>query len=250
LGRITNCCISWPRRIPEKLEDNVLPPLIDMASSYKEFVGRLVARNPSLMSLLAFLNSDGSQTLSESIVSCIETDGGGNVITHERTHVEQLVSKVLSLPCRSSRDIGGFITSLVVVIDNLHPADVETLGSALDINPLFFGGHIASSYQDIERSPAPPLMALLPSQITSQDFFTIHYHRVLDLGEQSALGHLPYKLVLPGNIPRVVRRVPPLSGREIGLVRSCCSVLKKKLPNGTWICNTRSLTSLGRWETS
>lgn len=127
----------------------------------------------------------------------------------------------------------GLEKSIIAVVENLHPEDVELLGSSVDIDPFFFCGHIASSYQD---TPPPPLLALPPSRITSQTYFNIHYQRVLDLGDESTLRHVPYDLSLPDNVPRTVRRLPALGGRSIGLLRACTSVMKKHLPNGLWIC--------------
>jgi hypothetical protein len=80
------------------------------------------------------------------------------------------------------------------------------------------------------------LLALPPSWITSRAYFNIHYQRVLDLGCESTLSHVPYDLVTSSNIPRSVRRLPALSGRSIGLLQTCTSVLKKELLGGLWIC--------------
>ncbi|RAH47403.1 uncharacterized protein BO95DRAFT_441227 [Aspergillus brunneoviolaceus CBS 621.78] len=189
----------------------------------------MAARNPSLEALSNFLLRP-SPAFFRSTVSYIKiipervlADAGP---FHQITCTE-LVQKVSELEATSG---------LVAIIENLRPEDVETLGSAWDIDPFFFCGHIASSYQVVEDGPPPPLMALPPSRIASQEYFNLHYQKVLDLGAESILTHLPYKLGLPANIPRIVRRLPGLSGRAIGLVRSCCSVLKKRMPGGIWIC--------------
>jgi hypothetical protein len=54
----------------------------------------------------------------------------------------------------------GLNKGIIVTVESIHPDDVESLGSCLDIDPFFFCGHIAPSYADIERNPLPPLLAL------------------------------------------------------------------------------------------
>jgi hypothetical protein len=125
--------------------------------------------------------------------------------------------------------------SIIAIVENLHPDDVETLGSSLDIDP-FFCSHVASSYQDIENMPPPTVLALSPSRIIIREYFNIHYQNVLDLGDECTIRHVPYTLSLARNIPRTIRRLPALSGRSIGLLRTCTSVMKKDLPNGLWVC--------------
>ena len=112
----------------------------------------------------------------------------------------------------------------------------ESLGSCLEIDPFFFCSHIASSYGDIEKDELPPLMALPPSRLVSGTFINIHHQKVLDLGDEMASSDVPYNLALMANVTRSVRPLPALSGRLIGLLRACTSVMKKDLPGDVWIC--------------
>ncbi|KAJ9269113.1 hypothetical protein DTO212C5_4796 [Paecilomyces variotii] len=170
-----------------------------MIPSYRSYVAHMTARNPSLAALSDFL---GHRTLAlhSSTVSYMEIGHGGHAGQPRSSTCTELVSKVNL----------GLTSGLVIVIENLHPDDVETLGSSWDIDPFFFCGHVASSYQVAEDGLPSPLMALPPSRIASQEYFDLHYHKVVDLGDESTLGHLPYKLVLQANIPRIVRRLPGL----------------------------------------
>ncbi|KAK4206030.1 hypothetical protein QBC37DRAFT_435515, partial [Rhypophila decipiens] len=44
-----------------------------------------------------------------------------------------------------------------------------------------------------------------------------------------------YSLKSDSNVPRNVRRLPHLSGRQLALARACCSIIVKKI-KGSWIC--------------
>ena len=190
----------------------------------------MASRNPSLTALSEFLFHQ-PRILFESTVSCIEIDGDGIASPHQKISVDELILRV-----RTAK-------SLIAIVENIHPNNIEALGSSLDIDPFFFCGHIASSYQDVEKTPPPPLMSMLPSRIASRDFLNIHFQKVLDLGEECALHHVPYKFIAPGNIAREVRRLPALSGRAIGLLRGCISILKKQLTDDNWICKCPSILS-------
>jgi hypothetical protein len=133
-------------------------------------------------------------------------------------------------------------SGMVVLLEDPGPVEMEKLGVALDINPLFFGGHVATAHEDLEKQPPPPVMTMFPSQVATQDFIHIHYQKVLDLGEERLLHDMPYKLTIPGNIPRQVRRMQALSGRQLGLLRTCTSVFFKRLSHNTWIGMTLSNT--------
>lgn len=199
--------------------------LKNMATCYGDYVSNMAFRNPSLKGLSDFLGRQ-PRTICNSIVSRIEVGKTGGVGPPQKISTTELMAQVNS----------GVTKNIVAVVENIHAEDIEVLGSCLDIDPFFFCGHITSSYRDIENTPPPPLLALPPSRTTSQAFFNIHYQKVLDLGDESALLHAPYDLVLSSNVTRSVRRLPALSGRSIGFLRACSSVIKQNLPNDLWIC--------------
>ncbi|PLB49772.1 hypothetical protein P170DRAFT_510242 [Aspergillus steynii IBT 23096] len=196
-----------------------------MEASYTDYVSSLAFRNPSLNILSDFLRHQPRKP-SDSHVSFIEIEKTGSAGPPQESNTNQLMTRVDS----------GLNNRIIAVVENIHPDDIEVLGASLDIDPFFFCGHIASSYADIEHTPAPPLLALPPSQIVSKPFLNIHYQKVLDLGDESSVGHVPYKLALPANVPRNIRRLPALSGRSIGLRRACTSLIKKDLSSDVWIC--------------
>lgn len=199
--------------------------LRDMATSYGDYVSNMAIHNPSLKALSDFLGRQ-PRTICNSIVSCVEVEGADGVGQPRQISTSEIMAEINR----------GLAKSVVAVVENIHPEDIDILGSGLDIDPFFFCGHITSSYRDIENTPPPPLLALPPSQITSRAFFNIHYQKVLDLGSELALINAPYDFVLSSNVARSVRRLPALSGRSVGFLRACSSVIKHNLPNNLWIC--------------
>ncbi|KAL8367189.1 hypothetical protein RB599_010272 [Gaeumannomyces hyphopodioides] len=59
--------------------------------------------------------------------------------------------------------------------------------------------------------------------------------KVIDLEDSATFDALPYALKTDSNPPRNVRRLPPLSGRQLALARGCCSMLLRKMAHGPWI---------------
>ncbi|KAI5921096.1 hypothetical protein F4810DRAFT_702558 [Camillea tinctor] len=199
-------------------------------SSYQDYISQLATRNPCLAALSSFMHGNIHLSRCKSTISIIEIDAHWKGSVHEATNIQDVALKLSSLQQRPRPDAGG----MILIVEDPGAAEIETLGSLLDIDPIFFCGHITSSYQDVERNPSAPLLGLLPSRLISKDYVNIHYQRVLDLGLESDFHHSPYKMTIPGNNPRTIRRLPPLSGRQLGLARTCCSVLVKEFPNGAW----------------
>ncbi|KAI1124588.1 hypothetical protein F5Y10DRAFT_249000 [Nemania abortiva] len=123
----------------------------------------------------------------------------------------------------------------VLIVEDIHPSIIETLGIALDIDPAFFADYIMTKYDEIEKSPAPPSIALVPSHLVSQeDRLTIHFQKIVDLGSEGTFLDSPWTLQTRTNVPRSVRRLSPISGRQLGIVRGCYSILRKPFSQG-WI---------------
>lgn len=196
-----------------------------MGTSYSDYVTTMSRRRPSLKRLSDFLRHQ-PRSACNSLVSYVEIGTTGDVGPPQETSTSKVVPRLIS----------RLKKSIILVVENIHPDDVEALGSCLDIDPYFFCGHIASSYGDIEKDPLPPLLALSPSQLVSNTFFNIHYQKVLDLGDEFTLGHMSYDLALLANVNRSIRRLPALSNRSIGILRACTSLIKKDLPGGVWMC--------------
>lgn len=196
-----------------------------MGPSYSDYVTTLSRQRPSLRKLSDFLRHR-PRSACNSLVSYVEIETTGDAGPPQEISTSKLVALITS----------GLKKSMVLVVEDIHADDIESLGSCLDIDPLFFCGHIASSYGDIEKDTLPPLLSLPPSRLVSGAFINIHHQKVLDLGDEVTLGHVPYDLALLANVTRSVRRLPALSSRSIGILRACTSLIKIDLPGGHWIC--------------
>jgi hypothetical protein len=117
----------------------------------------------------------------------------------------------------------------IIIIEDLNKEIIELLGTSLDIDPLFFAGHLHKPWND--REAQIPHRCTLPSQAQRRDFINVHHHRIVDFNEIM----LPAKHFLRCmNIDRKVVICPIARGQRIGIVQQCTSVLfsKRVLP---WI---------------
>jgi hypothetical protein len=117
----------------------------------------------------------------------------------------------------------------LLLIENISTTLIAVLGTALDIDPIFFTDHIATNVEDFESAPPPPSMARLPSYICERGYLHLHYQQVLDSGNMNQFSGVKYALKTISNTPRNVRRLAPLAGRQLALARACCSLLVKDL---------------------
>ncbi|KAI1213574.1 uncharacterized protein F4807DRAFT_470863 [Annulohypoxylon truncatum] len=162
--------------------------------SYREFVGAQVCRNPCLNGLASFLSGPHKPF--------------GDISLALYAPSEIYMRRILCM-----EDIDSY--------------SIEKLGTLLDINPLFFATYISTSFVGIDKSPSPPLIALFPSALASDDSLHLHYQRVINLPSFPGSSRNPYEFKSSGNILRSVRRLASLFGTHPGLVRSCCSILLK-----------------------
>lgn len=116
----------------------------------------------------------------------------------------------------------------ILLIENLRPDVISCLGENLDVDAIFFAEHITTEFRGIEKAPPPPSLAFCPSQIVERGHVNIHYQQVIDLGNTGYHKNLEYDLYAEHNVPRKIRRLPHLSGRQLALSRACCSVLVKR----------------------
>jgi len=207
-----------------------------MESNYSKFVDSMSARYPTLTALARFLKPGSQNPVHASSIRAIDIDRNGAANQTRDMKLAELLHHIKNHA--TSQQASG----VVVLLEDPGPVDIEKLGVALDINPLFFGGHVATAYEDVEKQPPPPIMTMFPSHGATQDFIHIHCQKVVDLGEERLFRGTPYKLIVPGNIPRQVRLMQALSGRQLGLLRMCTSVLFKRLSHNTWIGMSLSTT--------
>ncbi|KAM7210042.1 hypothetical protein V8F06_014574 [Rhypophila decipiens] len=192
--------------------------------SYRDFIRSRCQTNPCVTGLAEHL---GGGPGTASTIVALDYPQSGNLDPSLHTITEANLAELIY----ATSPIHG----RVLLVENIRPHLISLLGEILDIDPVFFAGHITTDFKDIEKAPLPPSLALFPSQISERGYLHIHYQQVLDLGSADPFRSSSYSLKSDSNIPRNVRRLPHLSGRQLALARACCSILVKKI-KGSWIC--------------
>ncbi|KAI1735869.1 hypothetical protein F4680DRAFT_452531 [Xylaria scruposa] len=200
-------------------------------TSYSDFVTHASARNPTLSALSSFLGNRGRNPYTSKIITT-EVDAEGQANDYTTIKRQDLVAKIRDFQQQASQGRAG---GLLIAIEDPGPNELNDIGAILDIDPFFLAGHLAVSYPAIEQCPSSPLHGLLPSRIASVEYINIHFQKVLDLGYERNFESSPYKMEIQGNTSRHLRILPSLSGRKIGIARSCLSVLKKRIGDNAWI---------------
>ncbi|OCL08680.1 hypothetical protein AOQ84DRAFT_376536 [Glonium stellatum] len=213
--------------------------------TYLSYVKTQSAWNPCLSNLDKFL-SDPNPHRNTSKIATLEFFSGNSRPSPRSIRISQLRSELQdNHRSRSSlaqtqdstncaKDVDHKENDLlgrILIVEDLTKEVVEVLGSYLDIDPLFFAGHIHHPW--IEISSQTPDMASLPSKMRPEKYFNIHYHRAIEFKEVS----MPVRQLLrDANVPRKVM-VLPLSQRaqHIGLAQHCTSIFKTTQSDKTWI---------------
>ncbi|KAI0850581.1 hypothetical protein F5Y00DRAFT_268334 [Daldinia vernicosa] len=190
---------------------------------------------PDLRPLSEFLTSPCQRPDVEEVechIAGLEFRGDGTT-RYSRIGTDELSDTALGF---IAKDASSNAVGLCLLVEDIGPSVMETLGGILDVDPYFFCGHIERRFVDIEKDPPSSLMTSIPSRISSQNFANFHYQRPIDLGELDAYPSIPHNLRLRGSSTRPRRALPELFGRYIGLIRSCFSILYKRLDGDRWIC--------------
>ena len=153
-----------------------------MESKYAKFVDSLSARYPTLTALVGFLKLGSQNPVHTSSIRVIGLDRNGATDWTRDMTLAELLHHV------KNHAISQQASGAVILLEDPGPVDMEKLGAALGINPLFFGAHVATAYEDVEKQPPPPIMTIFPSQAATQDFIHIHSQKVVDLGRNDCIG--------------------------------------------------------------
>ena len=128
----------------------------------------------------------------------------------------------------------------IILAEDIHGPMIESLGTELDIDPLFFACHISSCLEgQLDQLFASP-REHVPSQSMRKGYLHLRYQRVVDLGPYSDLENdESYQIYLETvtNIARKGRILPhPYAKRQLAIVRGCCSMIVMARSADSWIC--------------
>ncbi|KAF4460912.1 Zinc transport [Fusarium albosuccineum] len=188
--------------------------------SYADYVRLRVQSNPCIWGLSEHLKRNPR---GESRINLVDyPHDGSSQSTPEPLPVteDECVKFASDVPSNTNR---------LLIVENITPNLIVQIGRVLDVDPLFFADYVVTDFQDIEKQPPPPSLAILPSLISKRGHFHLHYQKVLDLGGAEPFANAAYGLKTDSNIPRNVRRLAPLSGRQLALARASCSMLIKTI---------------------
>ncbi|KAH8734311.1 hypothetical protein BGZ61DRAFT_559911 [Ilyonectria robusta] len=192
-----------------------------MTPSYKDFVALRTRLNPCLSGLAEHLGSEPRNASTTVVIDC-----HGQSPSEPVSVAEADFSWLVNVKSQTTR---------LVFIENISPRLISLVGEMLDVDPIFFANHVNTDLKDIEKSPPPPSVALLPSLISEKGHLHLHYQQVMSLGSAERFKEVAYSLKSDSNIQRNIRRLPPLSGKQLVLARACCSVFVKQI-NESYIC--------------
>ncbi|KAK6958361.1 hypothetical protein Daesc_001160 [Daldinia eschscholtzii] len=206
-----------------------------MDPSYFDYVKHLSRNQPDLKPLFEFLTGYCPRSKVEEVECHV---AGLEFRSDETTSYSRIDNRELtSITTRFiAKDASSNTAGLCLLIEDIGPSVMETLGEILDIDPYFFCGHIERRFVDVEKDPPSSLMTSIPSRVGSQNFANLHYQRPIDLGELGSYPNIPHDLRLHGSSTRPRRALPELFGRYVGLIRSCFSIFYKRLDDDRWIC--------------
>lgn len=181
-----------------------------MAQSYSDYICMQSKRNPYLRNFCQFIANDRGKD------DCKIVSLEFHVEDARPSRVDLDLAQFEAIMNEDSSDCQGRMTT----VEDLSRAIIETLGSYLDIDPLFFASHIHGPKVDITSSK--PSMAILPSKVASQNFLSLQYQLSVDF---NACPMAPRKMSHNRNVPRKVVFLLPMKNTYIGLEQLCCSIL-------------------------
>lgn len=194
---------------------------------YYDFVRIRRLANPSIEGLRRHLKI--TQAGSSSVVLLEYSSGRNSPSSPVRISAEEL-STVIENPSP--------VAGRVLLIENIEPSLINSLGKLLDIDPVFFADYVATDFGGIDKAPLTPFRAFFPSQLAQRGHLHIHYQQVIDLGQSKDFAASIFQLKTESNASRSTRLLPHLKGRQLGLARGCCSILLKQHEE-TWYSKYR-----------
>ena len=193
--------------------------------SYQSRVESLCWRYPHLRNLSDFLDKDVHHKLGR--IACLEFRKGSVTPTHRELKLDDVAD------CwrpRKESDLQGQI----LIVEDLTKELIETLGSGLNIDPVFFARHVHLSRTD--ESTCSGHARLLPSVTSKKPFITIYAN--LNIVFEATDNPPPPNLQCSSNVQRKIGILAPAftKGLYFGSVSRITSLIRIPLSHDTWIC--------------
>ncbi|KAF2103912.1 hypothetical protein NA57DRAFT_70124 [Rhizodiscina lignyota] len=191
-----------------------------MNESYRHFAERQQKRNPSLETLLQFLATASSRTSTCRIISL---DFYNDTLSPRQREIQ--VERLAHL----LGDQGDGFVGRFVICEDLDPLIIEWLGTALQIDPMFFAAHI--HHTSVGPGSDPPSLVTLSSILHAKEFVNLHFHRVIEFQDAP-----PNRRMFQTSIvPRKIMAVRVTGNKWLGLEQHCCSILRVSSQSIPWL---------------
>ena len=206
--------------------------------SYLDRVKDQCVRNPELIPLRRFLSVDRPETFhcETSLLTICSEEKLSTCSTIKRESLDKVINSRYSSQTpndettKAVQDRSGAILGRVLIVEDLSRDLVEFLGSALDIDPVFFVRHLVGTVSNFRFHTTPP------SKTWSRSYINMFYSRVISfeshgraIAQRSRL-----KVSRDSNVSRKVVILPSMEGTTIGLVQHCCSVFMTVNEDEKW----------------
>ncbi|KAF3768207.1 hypothetical protein M406DRAFT_250614 [Cryphonectria parasitica EP155] len=197
-------------------------------TTYTDFIKTRAHTNPSVTGLLKYIKhapqSSSSLFLLEYAAGC------GQFSSPTSISAEDLSKRIQGPSTADGR---------ILFIEDIEPSLISGLGQLLNIDPVFFADYVTTEFSGIDQAPLAPFRAFYPSQIAERGHLHIHYQQVIDLGQSKNFNGSVYQVRTRSNVMRNIRLLPDLQGRQLALMRGCCSIVLKK-HGGVWYSKSQS----------
>lgn len=190
--------------------------------SYKSFVAERSQQDPHLGDLREFLQKDATSQHACRI-ACLDFFSADGPPRRRNLSRESLKSIVCDKPEADN------LCGRLLIVEDVSSDVVETLGSLLNIDPLFFASHMDTAEVDIKKTRLQT--AILPSTRMSHNFLNLQYHRVIEFGNLNS----DQTIFRNMNLSRKVKILSQFKGVNVGLARHCCSIMRTQGNHGLWI---------------
>lgn len=201
--------------------------------TYKHFVEAQRVRNPCLLNICTFFSNPKPEERRPRIASLDFFDGEA-IPRQQQVDAASLPdllvgfheiedSDVYSICSDKKTPVGQSPSFRLLIVEDLSKEVVETLGSSLNIDPLFFALHIHSPKKTLDTQT--PDLATLPSRTRPRKYINIQYHRTVVFENAVPPANMLFR---DANLDRKVIVLPWAGTKRIGLAQHCVSVLHTK----------------------